>query len=417
MTPLLRDRSLPDPGRRMRVLATAMLAGMAVVFIAAANLDDDPTGFWSFVKAFAEAAMVGGIADWFAVTALFRHPLGLPIPHTAIIPKNKDRIGGALASFLRTNFLVPSVVARRMRRIDVAAAAGRFLANPPEGGRVREGASRLLADVLEALDEDRLGGMVKGAVANRLRGTEVAPLLGRTLAATISDDRHIPLLDNLVAWAGRALDANEDLIRQMVHDKANWILKLAGLDTRLADAIVDGLRKLSFDMVLDPDHPVRQKAEEALVSLAWSLQNDPATQAKVESWKQEMIENQAVTDWLGGLWEQSRSALLKAARDPEAMLAGKFGEAIRQLGETLQTDPRLAAAINQFARRAAAGTASAYGDQIVTLVSDTVRSWDATTVSTRLEAAVGKDLQYIRINGTVVGGLVGLLIHTLEVVL
>jgi uncharacterized membrane-anchored protein YjiN (DUF445 family) len=417
MTTFLRDRSVPDPGRRMRVLATAMLAGMAVVFIAASNLDEDPTGFWSFVKAFAEAAMVGGIADWFAVTALFRHPLGLPIPHTAIIPKNKDRIGSALASFLRTNFLVPSVIARRMRRIDVAAAAGRFLANPPEGGRVREGASRLLADMLEALDEDRLGGMVKGAIANRLRSTEVAPLVGRTLAATISDDRHIPLLDNLVAWAGRALDANEDLIRQMVHDKANWILKLAGLDAKLADAIVDGLRKLSFDMALDPDHPVRQKAEEALVSLAWKLQNEPETQAKVEAWKREMIENQAVTDWLTGLWEQSRSALLKAARDPDAMLAGKFGDAIRQLGETLQTDPRLAAAINQFARRAAAGTAAAYGDQIVTLVSDTVRSWDATTVSTRLETAVGKDLQYIRINGTVVGGLVGLLIHTIEVLL
>jgi len=417
MTPILRYRSLPDSGRRMRVLATAMLAGMAVIFIAASNLDHDPAGFWSFVKAFAEAAMVGGIADWFAVTALFRHPLGLPIPHTAIIPRNKDRIGAALASFLRTNFLVPSVVARRMRRIDVAAAAGRFLANPPAGGRVREGASRLFADMLEALDEDRLGGMVKGAIANRLRGTEVAPLLGRTLAATISDDRHIPLLDNLVAWIGRALDSNEDLIRKMVHDKANWVLKLAGLDAKLADAIVEGLRKLSFDMALDPDHPVRQKAEEALVSLAWKLQHDPETQAKVESWKLEMIENQAVTDWLAGLWEQSRAGLLKAARDPDAMLAGKFGEAIRQLGETLQTDPRLARAINQFARRAAAGTAAAYGDQIVTLVSDTVRSWDATTVSSRLEAAVGKDLQYIRINGTVVGGLVGLLIHTLEVAL
>jgi len=414
---ILRDRSLPDPGRRMRVLATAMLAGMAVVFIVANNLDDDPHGFWSFVKAFAEAAMVGGIADWFAVTALFRHPLGLPIPHTAIIPRNKDRIGGALASFLRTNFLVPSVIARRMRRMDVADAAGRFLANPPAGGRIREGASRLLADVLESLDEDRLGGMVKGAIANRLRATEVAPLAGRALAATIGDDRHVPLLDNLVAWAGRALDANEELIRAMVHERANWVLRLAGLDEKLADAIVDGLRKLSFDMALDPHHPVRQKAEEALASLAWKLQHDPATKARVETWKREMIENQTVADWLSGLWEQSRAGLLRAARDPDQMLAGKFGEAIQQLGETLQTDARLKAAINQFARRAAGGIAAAYGDQIVTLVSDTVRSWDATTVSTRLEAAVGRDLQYIRINGTVVGGLVGLLIHTAEVLL
>ena len=414
MTSLRRDKSLPDPGRRMRMLATAMLAAMAVIFAFAVWLERIHPA-WGFLKAFAEAAMVGGIADWFAVTALFRHPLHLPIPHTAIIPRNKDRIGDTLASFLRTNFLTPSVVARRMHRLDVAAAAGRFLANPPEGGRIREGASRLIADILEALDEDRLGGMVRGAIANRLRQADIAPLLGRALGAAISEDRHVPLLDNLVAWAGRALDANEELIRKMVHERANWVLRLAGLDTRLADAIVDGLRKLSFDMVLDPHHPVRIRAEEGLAELAWKLQHDPDMQARVEAWTQEMIENQAVSDWLGSLWESSRAGLLKAARDPETMMAGRFGEAIRSLGETLQTDPRLRATINQFARRTAAGITSTYGDQIVKLVSETVRSWDATTVSNRLEAAVGKDLQYIRINGTVVGGLVGLAIHTIDV--
>jgi uncharacterized membrane-anchored protein YjiN (DUF445 family) len=413
MTSLRRDPTLPDPGRRMRALATAMLAGMAALFALAAWLEQRHPG-WAYLKAFAEAAMVGGIADWFAVTALFRHPLHLPIPHTAIIPRNKDRIGDTLASFLRSNFLTPRVVARRLQKVDVAAAAGRLLANPPREGRIREGASRLIADVLEALDEERLGGMVKGAIASRLRNAEVAPILGRALAASISEDRHVPLLDSLVAWAGRALDANEELIRRMVHERANWILRLAGLDSKLADAIVDGLRKLSFEMTLDPQHPVRLKAEEALASLAERLQHDPAMQARVEAWKREMIENQAVADWLGGLWEASRAALLRAARDPDTMMAGKFGEALRSLGETLQTDARLRNAINQFARRAAAGTVAAYGDQIVTLVSATVRSWDATTVSNRLEAAVGKDLQYIRINGTVVGGLVGLAIHALE---
>jgi uncharacterized membrane-anchored protein YjiN (DUF445 family) len=413
MTSLRRDPTLPDPGRRMRTLATAMLAAMAALFALAAWLELRHPG-WGFLKAFAEAAMVGGIADWFAVTALFRHPLHLPIPHTAIIPRNKDRIGDTLASFLRSNFLTPRVVARRLQRVDVAAGAGRFLANPPAEGRIREGASRLIADILEALDEERLGGMIKGAIANRLRSAEIAPILGRALAASISEDRHVPLLDSLVSWAGRALDANEELIRKMVHERANWILRLAGLDSKLADAIVDGLRKLSFDMTLDPQHPVRLKAEEALASLAERLQHDPEMQARVEAWKREMIENQAVTDWLGGLWESSRAALLRAARDPDTMMAGKFGDALRSLGETLQHDPRLRQTINQFARRAAAGAVAAYGDQIVTLVSATVRSWDATTVSNRLEAAVGKDLQYIRINGTVVGGLVGLAIHAME---
>src|SRR3954463_11346849 len=153
--------------RGMRALATAMLAGMAAIFIAATRLDHVHPA-WGFVRAFAEAGMVGGLADWFAVTALFRHPLGLPIPHTAIIPRNKDRIGDTVASFLRDNFLTPSVVARRMRTVDVAGALGRFLANPAPEGRLKEGGSRLLAQFLESLDKERLGGMVTGAVSSRL---------------------------------------------------------------------------------------------------------------------------------------------------------------------------------------------------------------------------------------------------------
>jgi uncharacterized membrane-anchored protein YjiN (DUF445 family) len=398
----------------MRVIATGMLLVMAAVFVAASRLDDAHPA-WGFVRAFAEAAMVGGLADWFAVTALFRHPLGLPIPHTAIIPRNKDRIGDTLAAFLRDNFLTPSVVARRMRSVDVAGAIGRFLANPPPEGRLREGASRLFAHLLESLDEERLGGMVKGAVAARLRSLDLSPLLGKTLEAAISEERHVPMLDSMVTWAGRSLDANEDLIREMVHKRAGWIVRLAGLDEKLADAIIDGLRRLSIDMAVDPDHPLRGKAEEGLATLAWDMQYDAETQERIDGWKDEILSNKAVTDWVGGLWENSRSALLRAARDPDAVLAGKFGEALKQLGETIQSDPRLNRALNQFARRAVVGVVATYGSGIVTLVSDTVRGWDARTITGRLEHAVGRDLQYIRINGTLVGGLVGLLIHTAEV--
>jgi uncharacterized membrane-anchored protein YjiN (DUF445 family) len=400
--------------RQMRIIATGMLVAMAGLFVLA-NAYDEGRPWLGFVKAFAEAAMVGGLADWFAVTALFRHPLGLPIPHTAIIPRNKDRIGAALAAFLRENFLVPKVVARRMRSVDVAGAIGRFLANPPPEGRLRQGGSRLIADLLESLDQERLGGMVKSAVATRIRSLEVSPLIGQALEGAITEERHIPILDGIVTWAGRTLDANEDLIRNMVHERAGWIMKLAGLDEKLADAIVDGLRRLTIDMAIDPAHPLRAKAEEALATIAWDMRFDPDMQAKVEGWKNEIIANKAVTDWLGGLWETSRAALLRAARDPEAAMAGRFGEALKQLGETLQQDERLNKAINQFARRLVVGTVATYGSGIVTLVSETVRGWDARTITGRLENAVGRDLQYIRINGTLVGGLVGLIIHTVEV--
>ena len=411
---LVRFNPTQGGARGMKVVATGMLLVMAAIFLIADAFDNRYPGL-GFVKAFAEAAMVGGLADWFAVTALFRHPLGLPIPHTAIIPRNKDRIGDTLAQFLQDNFLTPSVVARRMGKVDVAGAIGRFLANPPGEGRLREGASRLVADILEALDQERLGGMIKGAVASRMKSLEVSPLLGQTLDSAISTERHVPMLDGIITWAGRTLDSNEDVIRNMVHQRAGWIMRLAGLDERLADAIVDGLRRLTIDMAVDPHHPLRTKAEEGLASLAISLQSDPETRAKVEELKNEIIANKAVTDWIDGLWEKTRISLLAAARDPDATMAGKFGEAIRQLGQTLQEDPRLKHTINQFARRAVVGAVASYGTSIVGLVSDTIRGWDAGTVTARLEGAVGRDLQYIRINGTLVGGLVGMLIHTVEV--
>jgi uncharacterized membrane-anchored protein YjiN (DUF445 family) len=400
--------------RGMRIIATGMLVLMAAVFMIAGRYDDMHPA-WGFVRAFAEAAMVGGLADWFAVTALFRHPLGLPIPHTAIIPRNKDRIGNTLAQFLKDNFLTPSVVARRMRGIDVAGAAGRFLASPPGEGRLREGASRLIADILEALDEERLGGMVKGAVAGRMRAMEASPMLGQSMEAAIDEDRHIPLLDSVITWAGRTLDANEEMIRDMVRQRASWVMKLAGLDEKLSNGIIDGLRRLTIDMAVDTNHPLRLKAEEGLADLAWKLQHDPELRARVEEMKNEIIANKAVTDWIDGLWEKARAGLLKAARDPDATMAGKFGDAIRQLGTTLQRDGRLKGTINKFARRAVVGAVAAYGSGIVALVSDTIRGWDARTITGRLEAAVGRDLQYIRINGTLVGGLVGLLIHSVEV--
>jgi len=398
----------------MKVVATGLLVVWRRVFAIARSLE--PSYPWlGYVKSFAEAAMVGGLADWFAVTALFRHPLGLPIPHTAIIPRNKDRIGEALASFIKENFLIPSVVARRMQRLDVAAAAGRFLQTPArEGNRIRAGASRLIADVFESLDDERLGGIVKGAISNRLRKMEVAPLLGHALASAINEDRHVPMLEAAIRWTARALDANEVLIRDMVRKKANWVLKLAGLDAKLADAIIDGLRKLTAEMSTDPAHPVRIKIEEALAQLANDLQTKPETRERVEAIKEQLLDNTSVSLWLDALWQRGREAIIKAARNPDAVLAGKLGEVMKSMGGTLEKDRRIRAAINQFARRAVVGMAASYGGSIVKLVSETIRGWDARTVTNRLEAAVGRDLQYIRINGTLVGGLVGLILHVID---
>lgn len=394
----------------MRLVATGLLVAMAALFLVSGRLAPDHV--WAgYVQAFAEAAMVGGLADWFAVTALFRHPLGVPIPHTAIIPRNKDRIGDSLAAFLRSNFLTPRVVAKRLERVDIAAAAGRWLQRGPADGRLRRGLGRLVEQLFAALDHEAIGGMIRNAAVNRLRATDVSPMLGRLLASAVAEGRHHPLVDGGIGWAAATLDSHESLIRDMVRERTAWVLRLASIDATLSDRIIDALRRLLIEMAADPDHPLRGRIDRGLADFAFDLQFVPETRAEVERIKQDLIASPAIAATLDGLWAQARAAILSALNAPDSATAGRLAELGRQIGATLEADATLRAAINAYARRAIVGAVADYGDAIVSIVSDTVRGWDARTVSDRLENAVGRDLQYIRINGTLIGGLVGLVIH------
>ncbi len=410
--PVIGSAALPDRARRMRMAATMLLAAMALVFLGAHQMEGVHPA-WGYVVAFAEAAMVGGLADWFAVTALFRRPLGLPIPHTAIIPENKNRIADTMARFLQTNFLIPSVVGRRMREMNVARALGEFLEQPAKesGGRIRAGAAGLLADLLESLDPERLGLQVKAGLARQLDRLEVSPLLGRLLSAAIADGKHRPLFDALIRWAGSALEQNESLVRRMVHDRAHSVLRWTGLDERLANSVIDGLYRMLAEVLVDLAHPLRVKVDDSLQRLAHDLVHDPETRERVEAMKRDLLANPAVGEWWMSVWERLRHALIDFARGGGAGLSGQLGEAVGELGRSLREDPALQWQVNRFARRTLVGIASRYGGQIVQLVSETVRRWDAETVTRRIEGAVGRDLQFIRINGTLVGGLVGVTIH------
>jgi len=399
----------------MRRTATGLLLVMAAAFVVLQLVRGDHPG-WGYAIAFTEAAMVGGLADWFAVTALFRRPLGLPIPHTAIIPTNKDRIADTMAVFLRDNFLTPQVVARRLVGFNIAASAGAFLADPARGGqsRLRAGAANLFADVLESLDPERLGTQVRAGLAHQLEKVELAPLLGQMLTAMIADRRHVPLIDGAIRWAGHALEANEDLVRAMISERANSLMRFAGLDTRLATGVLDGLYKLLAEMIVQPDHPLKRKVEGMLEELADKLVHDPDTRAKVEQAKLDLIANPAVGAWWQSVWERIRRSLIAAARNPDTGLGTRISGMLGELGEALRGDPALQLQLNRFARRTLVGVVSRYGDEIVRIVSETVKRWDAETVTGRIEGAVGRDLQFIRINGTLVGGLFGLAIHAVE---
>ncbi len=398
----------------MRRTATGLIVLMAVLFLLSGQyLEVHPA--WGYLHAFAEAAMVGGLADWFAVTALFRRPLGLPIPHTAIIPENKDRIADTMAGFLRENFLTPAVVARRMGSMNLAAAVGAYLADPRAANdpRIRAGAGDLIVEVLESLDPERLGTQVRSGLSAQLERLEIAPLLGSLVDSMIADGRHKVLIDKIIRWAGLVLEDNEAMVRDMVHRRANAVLRFTGLDERLANSVLDGLYKLLAEVLVDPDHPLRNKIEEGLQELAAGLRDDPEMRERVERMKRELIRNPAIAEWWQGVWERVRARLIESIRSSGGTGAGYLGETLGELGEALRDDHRLQTQINRFARRTAVGIATRYGDQIVRLVSETVRRWDATTITDRVESAVGRDLQFIRINGTMVGGLVGLTLHFL----
>ena len=393
----------------MRRTATGLIVLMAALFLWSGRfLEAHPA--WGYLHAFAEAAMVGGLADWFAVTALFRRPLGLPIPHTAIIPENKDRIADTMAGFLRENFLTPAVVGRRMGSMNLAHAVGSYLADP---GAMKD--SRIV-EVLESLDPERLGTQVRSGIKTQLGKLEVAPLLGGMLDAMIADGRHKPLIDKIIRWAGLVLEDNETMVRDMVHKRANAVLRFTGLDERLANSVLDGLYKLLAEVLVDPEHPLRSKVEEGLHELARGLREDPEMRERVERMKNELLDNPAIGEWWQGVWERLRANLITSIRNSNGPGGGYLGETLGELGAALRDDARLQRQVNRFARRTAVGVATRYGDQIVRLVSETVRRWDARTIPDRVEGAVGRDLQFIRINGTMVGGLVGVTIHTLEAI-
>jgi len=402
---------LPEtPFHRMRLLATLLLGLMAALFAATlAWTGTHPALPW--LQAFAEAAMVGGLADWFAVTALFRHPLGLPIPHTAIIPQQKDRLGDTLALFLKDNFLKTQVIARRLDDADLAGVLARWLAAPPAASaHRRRGIGPLVAQLLDGLDDPAIGRLVEDVVRDRLGSMQLSPMVADAVDMMVSRGRHEPLIDAAIDWGLATLSDEEPVIRSMVTERTNWLLRLAGADESMSNSMIGAVQRLLVEMRQDQHHPVRLRLAESLKTWAFDLRHFPESQARVEGFKADLLANPAMAGWVKGLWGTARAALSASLNDPGG---NKLGGALAAVGNRIEADPALKAGLNSALRRAVAGLAKTHGDNIVTLVSETVRGWDAATITDKVEQAVGRDLQFIRINGTLIGGIIGLAIHAI----
>ena len=395
--------------RRSKRLATGLLVAAGVVFVVAHRLE--PEHAWlGYVRATAEASMVGAVADWFAVTALFRHPLGLPIPHTAILPRNKDALGDSLGRFVREQFLSEAAVRERISSLSLAARIGRWLGEPVHARRAAESSARALAGALAVLRDEQVQEFVEQTLIGRIRATPAAPLAGRALGFAIAGGHHGPLLDEALSKAAQVLDERRDEIRALLSSEAPWWLP-RGVERRLFERALDALRTLLVAARDDPEHALRGQIERALARLAHDLQRSPELALRGEQVKDELLGHPAVAAWIGSLWSRSKQGLLEALEAADEHLLGRFEQLLGDLGARLQEEPALRDKADAWFVAAAGFVAREHGHEAAALIASTVERWDADETSRRIELQVGRDLQLIRVNGTIVGGLVGLAIY------
>jgi uncharacterized membrane-anchored protein YjiN (DUF445 family) len=402
----------------MRRRATGLLAGFALLFVGLTvlvHLRPDFAPFWvRLARATAEAAMVGGLADWFAVTALFRHPLGIPIPHTAIVAHRKDRIGRSLGNFVGNNFLAREVIARQLAGMRLGERAARWLSEPEHQARVARAIATGVSRAADAIPSEELQESVHGALVTQLRKAHVAPLLGDLLAMATTDDRHQDMLDRLVTLVNRIVEDNKEIIRLRIAEESPWWIPGA-VDDKLYQKIVSGIEHTLAEVATDDAHPLRAQFDKALRDWVDKLHSSPETIARAEAMKERLLEHPAVGELSDSLLGAARNAIAKYA-GPDAPTPEPLERALGAIAERALGNEALLRDVDQAVERLVIGVVEQYRPEVSALIARTVEGWDATAASEKIEVQVGRDLQFIRINGTLVGGLVGLILYLITAI-
>ena len=415
LPPVRDDRAKLEQLAVTKRRATGLLLAATGVFLLTL-LGDGARGWLGFVRATAEASMVGGLADWFAVTALFRHPLGIPIPHTAIIPERKDQFGRTLGEFVQDNFLSPDAIVDRIRSGRLAARAGEWLAEPVNAATVARHAADIVVGLTDTLRDEEVHALIEDTVIARLEAVPLAPLAGRALEMMTAQNRHHELLDTLVRGMDRALDENRDDLRARFGRESPWWVP-EPIDGRIFEKLFEGLRKLLQEIAADPRHELRMEFDKRVRALAVDLGSSPALRARGEELKRELLAHPELRQWSSSLWRDVKANLRAQAADPDSELRQRLAELVESAGARLRDDPAVQAKVEELAAAGVRYVSAHFHDEIASLVSGTVSRWDANETSRKLELLLGPDLQFIRINGTVVGGLAGLALHTVVVLL
>jgi uncharacterized membrane-anchored protein YjiN (DUF445 family) len=398
--------------RRMRSLAVGLLLFAAAVYVA--TLDQD--GFLGFVNAGAEASMVGAIADWFAVTALFKHPLGIPIPHTALVPRRKDELGRGLEEFFGENFLQEGVIRDRVAAATISRRLGVWLSSPANARRVVDEVADVASIALSRVTDDHIVELVDSILVPRFREEPIAPLLGTFVVEVVRDDLHHGVVDLALEELHRWLVQNPDTFAAVLSERAPW-----WAPPRLNEAVTtkihtEAIRWLA-DIRDDPQHHARAALDSMLAQLGQDLLFDEDTQARAEGLKLRLLDHPQFSATGISLWNALRRALVGALREPQGALRSRLQNELTAFAERLTVDEELRLRLDGLAADAAVFAVERYGAELTTVITHTIERWDGHEAARRIELHVGRDLQFIRINGTIVGGLVGVVIHTAAVVI
>ncbi len=392
-------------------MAGSLLLGAAVVYIVTSLVGGH--GWVGYLRATAEASMVGALADWFAVTALFRRPLGLPIPHTAIIPTRKDALGTSLGDFVGTNFLAENVVRERLRRVGIGCRLGTWLAVPDHAERVTAELATVVRGAVAVLRDEDVQAVVEQAVVSRVMAVPWGPPLGKLLGRVLTDGAHHKLVDLLCDRAYDWVRDNHSTVLRVVSDRApTWSPRF--VDSLLADKVYGEVLSFAWAVKTDVNHPMRLAIDTFLIEFAGDLQTDPDTMKRAEQVKHQVLEHPEVQNLINSAWGTAKRMLLDAAEDPSSELRRRVRDGLASFGGRLVAEEALSDKVDTWVEDAAGYVVRNYSAEITTLITDTVARWDAQETSRKIELQVGRDLQFIRINGTVVGALAGLLIYTLS---
>jgi uncharacterized membrane-anchored protein YjiN (DUF445 family) len=398
--------------RRMKLAALSFLVGATVLFLFCRWAEANGAGEWAgYVAAASEAGMVGALADWFAVTALFKHPLGIPIPHTAIIKRKKAQLGEGLGSFVRENFMSPEVVATKLRDAEVAGRLGKWLAEPAHAERVAAEASTVLRVLVEMLRDEDVQAVLDRMIVKRIAEPQWGPPIGRVLSTLLQEGRQEALLQLLADRAFQwSLNAGEVIERVIERDSPTWSPRW--VDHLVGDRIHRELMDFTDKVRRNPDHELRRSATKFLFEFAEDLQHDEATIGKAENVKNQIMAREEVARAAETAWNTAKRIFLESVDDPSSALRTRIADSAVHIGESLRDDADLRDKVDNWITRAAQHLVSQYGAEITTIITDTIERWDADEASRRIELHVGRDLQFIRINGTVVGALAGLIIYS-----